>query len=112
MNKGKSGRKQQCVRQRKDIRHNRHHEVQRLILLQKKDWIIDDRGFDELNGIGIPQKVEQGCLILFLEIYLPAKFSSNPDQTHMNQLIKIFRSVFIIFIFIQMCLIRVESVGR
>ncbi|KAI2660227.1 Ubiquitin-conjugating enzyme E2 L3 [Labeo rohita] len=31
----------------------------------------------------------QECSTLFLEIYLPAEFSSNPDQTHLNQLIRI-----------------------
>ncbi len=36
--------------------------------------------------------VDQWCPTLFLEIYLPAEFSSNPDQTRLNQLIKIFRS--------------------
>jgi len=30
--------------------------------------------------------VEQGCPILFLEIYLPAKFSPNPDETLVKQL--------------------------
>ncbi len=37
--------------------------------------------------------VDQGCPTLFLEIYLPAEFSSNPDQTHLSVIIKFsFRS--------------------
>ncbi len=28
--------------------------------------------------------VRQGCPTLFLEVYLPADFSSNPDQTHLS----------------------------
>lgn len=36
--------------------------------------------------------LNQGWLILFLEIYLLAKFSSNTDKTHLNLLIKICRS--------------------
>ncbi len=36
--------------------------------------------------------LNQGCPNLFLEFYLPAEFSSNPDQTQLNQLIRIWRS--------------------
>ncbi len=36
--------------------------------------------------------LEQGSPTLLLESYHPADFSSNPNQTHLNQLIKVFRS--------------------
>ncbi|KAI2647660.1 hypothetical protein H4Q32_029880 [Labeo rohita] len=36
--------------------------------------------------------IDQGCSTLVLEIDFPAEFSSNPDQTHLNQLIRISRS--------------------
>ncbi len=45
-----------------------------------------------LHGLCPSEWVGQWCPTLFLETYLPAKFSSNPDQTRLNQLIKIFRS--------------------
>ncbi len=35
--------------------------------------------------------VEQGWATLILEGRVPAEFSSNPNQTHLNQLIKVFR---------------------
>ncbi len=48
--------------------------------------------FEFKNYILDKLSVEQGCPTLFLEIYLPAEFSSNPDQTQLNQLIRIWRS--------------------
>ncbi len=33
----------------------------------------------------------QGSLTLDLEVHFPAEFSSNPNQTHLNKLIKVFR---------------------
>lgn len=38
------------------------------------------------------EKGFMGCPILFLEIFLRAKFSSNSNQIHLNQLIKILKS--------------------
>ncbi len=35
--------------------------------------------------------IEQAFLTLVLEGHCPANFSSNPNQTHLNQLIKLFR---------------------
>ncbi len=42
--------------------------------------------FDKQN-----QSIEQGSPTLDLEIHCPAEFSTNPNQTHLNKLIKIFR---------------------
>ncbi len=39
-----------------------------------------------------PQSNNPGVPTLFLEIYLPAEFSSDPDQTQLNQLIRILTS--------------------
>ena len=36
-------------------------------------------------------RLEQGSSNLDLEIHFPAEFSSNPNQTHLNKLIKVFR---------------------
>ncbi len=36
--------------------------------------------------------LEQGSTTLYLEIYFPAVFSSNPNQTRLNQLIKVFKN--------------------
>ncbi len=35
--------------------------------------------------------LNQGSPTLLLESYRPTDFSSNPNQTHLNQLIKVFR---------------------
>ncbi len=35
--------------------------------------------------------LDQGSLTLDLEVHFPAEFSSNPNQTHLNKLIKVFR---------------------
>ncbi len=35
--------------------------------------------------------LEQGSLTLDLEVHFPAEFSSNPNQIHLNKLIKVFR---------------------
>lgn len=44
------------------------------------------------NFMAIYDGLQQSCQILYLEIYLPAKFHSNPDQAQLNQVNKIFRS--------------------
>ncbi len=37
--------------------------------------------------------LQQGCPKLFLEGHYPAKFSSDPNLNHPNQLIKVFRAL-------------------
>ncbi|KAI2647007.1 Retrovirus-related Pol polyprotein [Labeo rohita] len=48
---------------------------------------VDGIVFLPCRGLLLLVCLNQGCSTLFLEIYLPAEFSSNPDQTHLNQLI-------------------------
>ncbi len=44
-----------------------------------------------LRCLVISDNLRQGCPILLLAIDCPAKFSSNSNQTHLKQLIKVFR---------------------
>ncbi len=46
----------------------------------------------ELNPDCIRVSLKQGSPTLLLEIYRPTDVSSNPNQTHLNQLIKVSRA--------------------
>ncbi len=41
----------------------------------------------------INNNIEQGYSNLTREIHFPAEFSSNPNQTHLNMLINVFRII-------------------
>ncbi len=65
-------------------------------LVIAKEWHI--------VSVWVPQTVEteklemlrQGSPTLLLESYHPADFSSNPNQTHLKQLIKVFRATWLL----------------